>query len=230
MNLKGFSLVELLVVLAVMGVMMGALGFSFFDNNSSDLGDSQRSLISFLNKAKSTAVSAGVETRIIVFGENDNPEKYLRKIQLILMDKNSSGQWMIMDESLILPKEIWLISDSLGAENADWPGDAQCVWSSSDQDEDFRLSLVKSKSGQAKVFEQSTEGDRFLYIKCLPSGKFTSASYPKMPKLVFGKGQLSPSSSGDIKPYFSDISQIAGIQIQPFGGIYSLDAQDFSND
>lgn len=230
MNLKGFSLLELLVVLAVMGVMMGALGFSFLDNNSSDLGDSQRSLISFLNKAKSTAVSAGVESRIIVSGENDNSEKYLRQIQLILMDKNNSGQWIIMNESLILPKEVWLITDGLEAENADWPRDAQCVWSSSDQDEDFRLSLVKSKSGQTKVFEQSTEGERFLFITCLPSGKFTSASYPKMPKLVFGKGQLTPSSSGDIKPYFSDISQIAGIQMQPFGGVYSLDAQDFSND
>ena len=50
MKLKGFSLLELLVVLAVMGVMMGALGFSFLDNNSSDLGDSQRSLISFLKQ------------------------------------------------------------------------------------------------------------------------------------------------------------------------------------
>ena len=230
MNPKGFSLLELLVVLAVMGVMMGAIGFSFLDNNSSDLGDSQRSLISFLNKAKSAAVSAGVESRIIVSGESDNSEKYLRQVQLILMDMNSTGQWMILDEGLLLPKEIWLISDGLVTENANWPRDAQCVWSSSNQDEDFRLRLVRGKSGQTKVFEQSTEGDLFLYIKCLPSGKFTSASYPKMPKLVFGKGQLTPSSSGDIKPYFSDISQIAGIQIQPFGGIYSLDAQDFSND
>ena len=42
MNKGGFSILELLVVLAVMGVMIGALGFSFVGVNQTNLGDAQR--------------------------------------------------------------------------------------------------------------------------------------------------------------------------------------------
>ena len=74
MSSRGFSLLELLVVLAVMGVMIGVLGFSFLGNSSSDLGDAQRNLISYLNNAKATSVSSGSEARIIVAAESDNEE------------------------------------------------------------------------------------------------------------------------------------------------------------
>ena len=67
MNKRGFTILELLVVLAVMGVMIGALGFSFVGVNQSNFGDAQRSLISLLQKARSLAVSNSVESRIIVW-------------------------------------------------------------------------------------------------------------------------------------------------------------------
>ena len=64
----------------------------------------------------------------------------------------------------------------------------------------------------------------------MPNGKFSSASYPQMPKLVFAKGKLIHTQTGEIIPNLSDRNQIAGIQMQPLGGIFSLSSQDFSND
>tara|TARA_B100002019_G_scaffold2754_2_gene2207 strand:- start:3233 stop:3925 length:693 start_codon:yes stop_codon:yes gene_type:complete len=227
---KGFSLLELLVVLAVMGVMMGVLGFSFLGNSSSDLGDAQRNLISYLNKAKATSVSSGSEARIIVAAESDNEEKYLRHLQTILLDRNNSGQWLIVDNGISLPKNVWFVTDGIDGENSDWPQDGECIWSSSDQDEEFRLALSRSKNGEKKVFEESAEGEKYHFLKCMPNGKFSSASYPQMPKLVFAKGKLIPTQTGEIIPNLSDRNQIAGIQMQPLGGIFSLSSQDFSND
>ncbi|MEK9772153.1 MAG: prepilin-type N-terminal cleavage/methylation domain-containing protein, partial [Opitutae bacterium] len=226
----GFSLLELLVVLAVMGVMMGVLGFSILGNSSSNLADTQRMLISYLQKTRALAVASGLETRIIVFAEGANVEKYLRYAQIVTLDENKSDQWLIRDNGISLPQDIWFISDSVESANSDWPRDGECVWSASEQDEDFRLSFVKSNSGDKKVFQETVEGDRFLYLKCTPNGNFSSSSYPKMPKLVFAAGRLIPSPTGDLFPSFTNERQIAGVQIQPYGGILSLDSQDFTYD
>ena len=91
MSGKGFSLLELLVVLAVMGVMMGVLGFSFLGNSSSGLGDAQRAVLSYLQQTKAVSVGSGLETRIIISAESDDLEKYLRHAQIITLDNNGSG-------------------------------------------------------------------------------------------------------------------------------------------
>lgn len=232
MESKGFSLLELLVVLAVMGVMMAVLGFTFLTNSSSDLGNTQRALLSYIQKTKSLSVSSGAEARLIVSADHENPEKYLRHLQIIVLDKNYSNelqQWAIADSGFYLPKDVWFIADGCGSENSDLPRSAQCAWSASDQDDYFRLKLVKNNNNN-KVFEQSSEGQPFLYLSCLPSGKISCPTYPKMPKLIFAKGKMVPSSSGDFIPAFPDSSQVAGIQILPFGGTLSLETADFSDE
>ena len=152
MSGKGFSLLELLVVLAVMGVMMGVLGFSFLGNSSSGLGDAQRAVLSYLQQTKAVSVGSGLETRIIVSAESDDLEKYLRHAQIITLDNNGSGHWTIMDKGIYLPKDVWFISDSIESGNSNWPTDGECVWSASQQDEEFRLSLTRSKNGGAESF------------------------------------------------------------------------------
>ena len=42
---QGFTLMELLVVLAVMGVMMGLIGFSLLGGGGNELGAAQRELL-----------------------------------------------------------------------------------------------------------------------------------------------------------------------------------------
>lgn len=231
MHSKGFSLLELLVVLAVMGVMMSVLGFTFLSNSSSDLGDTQRALVSLLQKTKAIAVSTGTEARLIIAADADDTEKYLRHAQIIALDKNQTGHWLLLDSEHYLPKGVWFFSDGVDSQNPDWSEDARCVWSSSKDEEEFRLSLVYNQDREMKLFKQSVdEGAPFFYLKCLPSGNFVSSSYPKMPKLVFAKGKLVPSTQEKLTPTFQDSKQLAGIQIQPFGGILTLDWEDFSYD
>ena len=59
---RGFTLLELLVVLAVMGVMMGLIGFSLLGGGGNELGAAQRELLGLVQKARSQAALSGRET------------------------------------------------------------------------------------------------------------------------------------------------------------------------
>ena len=230
MNKRGFTILELLVVLAVIGVMIGALGFSFVGVNQSNLGDAQRSLISLIQKARSLAVSNATESRIIVVADSENPNNYLRQAMLIYQDKNNTEYWKIVEDDFYLPEEIWFVSGELMTESQDWPSEAQCYWSENEQDEVFQLSISTIKSGdrELKVFEEAEDGKPFFYISCSSRGAYNSKSFPQMPKLVFAKGKLLPSKTGNLSPVFTDPRSLAGLQVQPFGGILTLNYQDFT--
>ena len=228
MNRRGFTILELLVVLAVMGVMIGALGFSFVGVNQSNLGDAQRSLISLCQKAKALAVSNSIETRIIVQADSEDPNKYLRQVMLIYQDKNNTKYWEIVEDDFYLPEEIWFVSGELIPDSQDWPSEAKCLWTGTEDDEEFKLSKKSIQSGERgiKVFEETEDGQPFFYISCNSRGNFESKSFPQMPKLVVSKGMLLPSASGIVSPVFTDSRELAGLQIQPFGGFLTLEYQD----
>ena len=232
MNKRGFTILELLVVLAVMGVMIGALGFSFVGVNQSNLGDAQRSLISLLQKARSLAVSNSVESRIIVMADSMDQDKYLRQVMLICQDKNNTSYWQIVDDAFNLPEDVWFVGDEIMPDTQDWPSEAKCLWSGIEDDEEFKLSSKSIQSGERgiKVFESTEDGQPFFYISCNSRGTFESQSFPKMPKLVVAKGKLLPSASGIISPVLSDARALAGLQVQPFGGFLTLEYQDFVYD
>lgn len=232
MNNRGFTVLELLVVLAVMGIMIGALGFTFVGVNQSNLGDAQRSLISLLQKARSLAVSNATESRIIVVADSEDPNKYLRQAMLIYRDKNNTSYWQIFDDAFHLPVDVWFVSGELIPDLQDWPSEAKCLWSGIEEDEEFKLSSKTIESGEkkVKVFEESQDGQPFFYLGCNSRGTFESKSYPKMPMLVVAKGKFMPSASGVMSPFLSDASALAGLQIQPFGGFLTLEYQDFDND
>ena len=109
-NNRGFTVLELLVVLAVMGVMIGALGFSFIGANQSGLGDAQRSVLSLLQKARVLAVSNSVESRILVSADSDDSEKYLRQAKLVILDQNNSNHWQIVEDNFYLPQDTWFVA------------------------------------------------------------------------------------------------------------------------
>ena len=68
---------ELLVVLAVMGVMMGLVGFSLLGGGGNELGAAQRELLGLVQKARAQAALSGQETRLIV-ANNPNKPNYSR--------------------------------------------------------------------------------------------------------------------------------------------------------
>lgn len=226
---RGFSLLELLVVLAVMGVMMGLLGFSFLGSSSKNLGLAQRNVLSLVHKARFLAMSSGLETRIIVNAENSDSEKYLRYAEIISLDRNSSTTgiqtWLVDETSRVtLPEDIWFVADGIESDNAEWASNGICIWSASLEEDDFLL----SDPAKGKRIEEVGAGSaRYHYLSCNVQGVFLSPTYPSMPRLAFAKGSLTPRAGGSLSPTFVNQQDIAGIQFQPFGGIVMMEFQDF---
>ena len=226
---RGFSLLELLVVLAVMGVMMGLLGFSFLGSSSKNLGLAQRNILSLVHKARFLAMSTGLETRIIVNAENSDSEKYLRYAEIISLDRNSSTTgiqtWLVDETSRVtLPEDIWFVADGIESDNAEWASNGLCIWSASLEEDDFLL----SDPAKGKRIEEVGAGSaRYHYLSCNVQGVFLSPTYPAMPRLAFAKGSLTPRAGGSLSPTFVNQQDIAGIQFQPFGGIVMMEFQDF---
>ena len=86
---SGFSLLELLVVMAVMGIMIGLVGFSFIGSGGGQIGQGQRLLLSLLHQVKTLAVSSGKEARLIVSADPTDEEKYLCYMEIVLQGDNN---------------------------------------------------------------------------------------------------------------------------------------------
>ena len=82
----GFTLLELLIVLAVMGLMMGLVGFSLLGGGGAELGAAQRELLGMVQQARTRAALTGSETRLIVNNNEDDEEKYHRYMEVIVLD------------------------------------------------------------------------------------------------------------------------------------------------
>ena len=57
---------ELLIVLAIMGVMMGLVGFSILGGGGNELGAAQRQLLGMVQKARTQAALSGLQTRLLI--------------------------------------------------------------------------------------------------------------------------------------------------------------------
>lgn len=229
-RMKGFTLIELLVVLVVMGMMMGLISYSLIGGGGAELGAAQRELLGLVQQARTRAALSGQETRLIVYAEEGDLEKYHRYVELIVKDTcatTNETKWLVMGEGAYLSDGVFFVpeDDSFCEVSEDWRTDAYTVWSG--QDDDFEL--MDTFKGERK----QGAGTKFRYLGFNSLG---SVIYPpgnggsnlqKPPRLVIANGNPNPAPDG--KPIeFRDPNLIAGILMRRFGGYAVLDVLDFT--
>jgi len=212
------------VVIAVMAIMIGLVGFSFSGSGGGQLGQGQRLILSLLQQVKTLALSTGKECRLIVNSDLNDEVKSLRYIEIVVQgdqeDSNNSGSWEIYGNGVYLPENVWFVTEDLKPEEG--PVDGYCKWSASEEESSFQLSYPVS--GYRLADGQDMRD--FLYISCNSTGRFqTSTSL----QLVISSGNLR-QMDGQLRPFFPNPKILAGVLIQPFGGIFSLGADDFVNE
>ena len=226
MNSRGFTLMELLVVLAVMGVMMGLVGFSLLGGGGNELGAAQRELLGLVQKARAKAALSGQETRLIVANNPEEEEKYNRYVEIISEDANESDSWVVAGEGKYLTDRVYLVPSS---ENScviaeGWRSDAFSIWSNKD-DESFELETA------FKGKRKEIGGESYNYLAFDSSGNLIcqedSSGILQSPKLVLAVGEPNPGNS-EKKLRFNDPNSVAGILLRQFGGFAVLDINDFN--
>ena len=221
---KGFTLLELLVVLAVMGVMMGLVGFSLAGGGGNELGAAQRELLGIIHKARTQAALSGQEVRLIVNNDPEDKEKYHRFLEIVYQDANESASWNVAGTGKYLTDGVYLVpsSENSSVRAEPWRKDAYSVWSHSNS-ENFELSEVfkgKRKEGGSISFNY-IGFDSSGNLLCQDDGTGILVS----PKLVIAVGEPNPVGS-DQSIRFNNSNAIAGILLRQFGGSAVLDVRD----
>ena len=218
-------MLELLVVLAVMGVMMGLIGFSLSGGGSNEIGVAQRELLGMIHKARTQAALTGQETRLLVSNEAEDKEKYHRYIEIVYRDENQTDSWKVAGDGKFLTKGVYFVpsSENSSIRPDGWRSDAFSIWSNHDN-EPFELSnLFKGKRTE-------NGPDSFQYIAFNSDGnlicKDDGTGILLLPKLVLGIGEPNPGNADQIIR-FINANSIAGILLRQFGGFAVLDINDF---
>jgi len=217
---------ELLVVLAVMGVMMGLVGFSLLGGGGNELGAAQRELLGLVQKARAQAALTGQETRLIFANNPEEEEKYHRFVEIVSEDANESDTWVVASEGRFLTDRVFLVpsSESKCIIAEGWRSDAFSIWSNKD-DEIFEL----ESTFRGKRKENGSES--YNYLAFDSSGNLIcpedSSGILQSPKLVLAVGEPIPGNS-EKKLRFNDPNSVAGILLRQFGGFAVLDINDFN--
>ena len=224
----GFTLLELLIVLAVMGLMMGLVGFSLLGGGGAELGAAQRELLGMVQQARTRAALTGSETRLIVNNNEDDEEKYHRYMEVIVLDTcatNGEKKWLVVGEGKYLTDGVYFVPSDEGKSEttAEWRSDAYSIWS----EEDDKFSLTDSFKGERKL--NGDNNFRFLAFDRTGNVIFPDSQgegVQKAPRLVIGVG--SPNPGQEEKPIrFDNPNSISGILLRRYGGFAVLELDDF---
>lgn len=225
---KGFTLLELLIVLAVMGLMMGLVGFSLLGGGGAELGSAQRELLGLVQQARARAALSGSETRLIVNNTEGDLDKYHRYVEIVVKDTcSTSGEvkWLVMGEGKYLTDGVYFVpeGEDKSETSNEWRSDAFTIWSNENDD----FSLKDLFKGQREINGENKY--RYLAFNQLGNVIFPDSSgngMQKAPRLVLSVG--APNPTGEGKPLrFDNPNSITGILLRRYGGFAVLELDDF---
>jgi prepilin-type N-terminal cleavage/methylation domain-containing protein len=224
-----FTLLELMVVMGVMALLFGLIGFSL-RGSGTEIKSLQRELVSMIVKIRNLAISEGTEVRLAVrtdFKSKDHFSRYLE----IHSEGNMSDLWVVRESDYFLPDGTWFVPDPMNSLDnfkfpEKWFSDAGSVWSGI-----VEVGMIEGAEDMGKQVslrkESAGGGVEFSYIAFDSSGRLVSGG--SSPKLVFSAGEIKPQPDG-FHVQVDDEYDIAGILIQKLGGIIPLSSNDFDYD
>lgn len=233
---SGFTLLELLVVISVMALMMGFIGFSLLGGGGSSLDAAQREMVSLVQQTRMQASLSGRETRLIVHDDPSDPEKFHRYLEIVVEDANVTGAWRPLGQGTLLPDETYIVPDEdrFGdsvetPSNVSWPSEAYTIWSG-DESESFLLGTVR----KGVRSENGPDALNFRFLAFDAEGKVNcstvtgpAGTFPP-PMIVLAIGNPNPPNTGKAIR-IDNPNDISGVLLRRYGGFAVLDYDDIAN-
>ncbi len=165
---KAFTLVELLVVIAVIGVLAGALGMALRGGDRGPaLQAAQASLSGLVSAARAQAALDSTTATIIIWADRSDPETYLRRAAVVTREHINTAStlagaysYVIRGDLVDLPLGIYFVPGNAGNNlpakfetTADW---ATLILTESQATGDLTISASVAGKGFKRRDESST--------------------------------------------------------------------------
>ncbi len=123
------TLIELLAVIAIIGVIVGVIGFTFRDSGKPyGLRAGQTVLASMLTVARGTAALQGTDAYILINVDTTDEDRYLRYLTVVyeVVDTNGASftpqRWATVDAGASLPEDVFFVPDDVASRGITWTG------------------------------------------------------------------------------------------------------------
>lgn len=111
---SGFTLVEVMVVLAIMTLVAGLLGFGLREGDSATaLRAGQGIMADLVAAARRRAMVSGARTALVIDADPAGAD-FLRRIHLAAETAPGSDRWVAMDDGAVLPATVFLVPGPTG--------------------------------------------------------------------------------------------------------------------
>ena len=222
---RGFTLLELLVVIAVIAIIMGFIGLDLTGGGSAGMGAAQRTFCSMLQQTRIQAIMNGAEARLLIYDEPDDEEKYHRFLRVVVWmnepykDHNSNDQY---DSG-----ETFTDVDGSGGHSEAWipKGDGvylpDGVYVVPEQNDFTSLAILGSEqkwdpdaysewAGEEVFTFGKLEPERYTYVS------FTSRGTTGACQIALTVAEPQPNEKG-MSYRFINPSDVIGLRTRPYG-------------
>lgn len=233
---RGFSLVELLAVIAIIAIMAAVIGVAVKPNEGANLKSAQAAATSMFQAARTVASMRRTEARVIIYAggssEADNEQKFLRYMGVVYWgdpdptDTTEEYMWLPANAGMYLPQGVYYIPNGLsGVEKGPDAGGESIKQSDPTETENISYPVV------------TDDPDKWYYYSFDDGGSARSVSYVENSpsthnisfagkSVVFASGELAPPDQGETKVVINNIYSTAGFVIRRIGGVLSLNDYD----
>lgn len=208
---SGLTLIELLAVIAIIGVLVGVIGFTFRGSDKArGLRAGQTVLASMLTVARGTAALKGATAYLLVNVDTKDADRYLRYLTVIYESVDVDGssyspkRWMAVNAGAYLPEGVFFVPDDIASRGITWSGEISGAPS-----RDFELSeLIEPFATEVSLANGNWHGFSFTQY-----GTSSSRS------LVLTTGKSRPSGVADpaVTIEFLNTEMVAGAKLRNYG-------------
>lgn len=197
---RGFSLVELLVVIGIISLMASLVGVALSSNNGANsVKASQRVLAGLVQSARTQALLKQESVRILIHADENDPSRYRRFAGLVYFDSDQQG-WVAVNDGSLLPNGAYFAIDSINST--------------------FTSDSTIAIEYPRRTAQQIGSGDTYYYVEFNPNGTVVT---PPAPIIAVQSARLDgPASPGNV-PLIDDDQTMAAIAIHKLGTVSFLD-------
>ena len=228
----GFTLMELLVVMGIIALTIGAFQMAFRDRpGSASLGSGQRIVAGLVQSARGQAILHQTNARLMVHNDPSQPEKFLRFLVIARETEPGSGQWIPTQEGVHLPRNVFFVpqpgSNSVTDQTLrNWDNDTANLSIYRIRHEEPEGSATKNLYLNGSSPQLASEGNQWIYYQYGPTGRLQGEGVPEPidNRIVLARGRPQPGA-----PILENEQEIRGLFLRRVGS-FSLFNEPLPND